>query len=232
MASKISNKKGSTASMIPKVEVGAIIALLIMWLCVWAIMTKGQTNYLSKIQTHQKKILILAKNSLFTQLSQTPEEIALEKFKDSWPFEDRFKFFIIKDGHLIASNSDKINTDEACIEKIFRAGDTHHTSEIIGVLNKDTDGAHWFEWDRISPPQWATWSVIKDGEGSFVLGIISDKKTMLRSFGFSRYRFMLMVCGGLFSALILLALIWARSWIRISSLHTSIDEKVNGNSKQ
>lgn len=227
MAGNISHKKDSRTRMIPKVEVGTIIALLIIWLCVWAIMTKGQTNYLGKMQTLQDKILMLAKNSLSAQLSKTPEKIALERFKESWPFGEQFKFFIIKDGHLIASNSGKIKTYGTHVEQVFGTNLRDHTREMIEKLNKGTDGTHWFEWDSLSPPQWATWSVLKGKSKSFILGITSDKENMLRLSGFSRYRFMLMVCGGLSSALILLALIWAISWIRISSVYTSIDKEVN-----
>ncbi|MEA3223262.1 MAG: hypothetical protein U9P49_08895 [Thermodesulfobacteriota bacterium] len=212
--------------MTPKVELGTIIALLIIWLCVWAVITKGQTNYLGKMQTLQRDILMLAKNSLSAQLSRTPEKIALEDFKDSWPFEDQFKFFIIKDDHLIASNSDKINTYGTHIEQVFGTNLRDHTNEMIEKLNKGTDGAHWFEWDSLSPPQRATWSVLKSNSESFILGIISDKETMLRLSGFSGYRFMLMVCGGLSSALVFLALIWAISWIRISSVYASIGKEV------
>jgi len=132
----------------------------------------------------------------------------------SWPFNGVFAYMIIEGSEIVATDIESLNGKNFSIKDAF--GTYMHSSEVMKQLRMDRDGTDWIRLDKLSPKQWLSWRIM---EGTpYTIAIISDEDALLDIAGYHGYRLLLLICACLFSALLLLALIWALSWLRLSAL--------------
>ncbi len=77
-------------------------------------------------------------------------------------------------------------------------------------------GTDWIKPDKISSRIWISWSA--SGNSDYMFGIASDEEDLLALTGYPDFRLLLLICAALASALLLLALVWALSWMRLSAV--------------
>jgi hypothetical protein len=86
---------------------------------------------------------------------------------------------------------------------------------VIPRIRTGQHGTNWIRLNKVSARLWLSWSASEDGS---VFGIASDEEALLALTGFPDFKVMLLVCAALASALLLLGLIWALSWMRLSAV--------------
>jgi len=200
------------AKKISKIEIMVISALIILWLGTGLIIARTKAGYLKRMFILQDKLLQLEINSIKTDLLLKTDG---QVFKNNtWTLGNEFSLFVIKDKSVILSTIPYPHK----IEDIFNQS-CIHVKDMSKKMSEGKAGRDWFKWGNSSMPQWVSWSVIGTPKGNLVIGILSGEEGLLKLSGYTKYRFLLMVCSGVLSGLILLSLIWALSWIRITHLY-------------
>jgi hypothetical protein len=199
------NQHKTLATKIAKVEIVIILILIFVWLSVFYLMNTKQKEYIGKMTSLQEKILLLTNETL------TPYNTA-EKI--SWPLKDVFSYLVIAENTIIDSDIDRLRGKNLTIKQAF--GNFSHAQEMMKQLRLSKDGTDWIKLDKMAPKQWISWSTIP--QSPYIVALISSEDNLMDISGYKGYRFMLLICACLVSALLLLFLIWALSWIRISAV--------------
>ena len=195
----------SLAKKISTVEIVILLVLILLWISTFYLMHTQRIKHVVKMVSLQEKILNLAQDQL--RAGATASDI-------SWPFNGVFAYMIIEDSEIIATDVEGLNGKNLSIKEAF--GTYMHASEVMKQLRMDRDGTDWIRLDKLSPKQWLSWRIL---EGTpYTIAIISDEDNLLEIAGYHGYRLLLLICACLFSALLLLALIWALSWLRLSAV--------------
>lgn len=193
------------AKKISRVEVVIVLILILVWLSVFVLMNIRQQEHVEKMTSLQEKILTLAADRLKPG-SETQDIL--------WPFYDTFSYCIIEGNIIIASNLDRLEGKNMTLTEAF--GDFLNSQEMLKQLRMNKGGTDWIRPDKISPRQWVSWS--SDTGNSHIIALVSDEEALLALSGYQGYKFLLLICACLCSALLLLALIWALSWMRLSAV--------------
>ncbi len=192
------------AKKISLVEIVILLILIFLWISIFYLMHTKRQEHVEKMVSLQEKILTLASNQL---------ESGIEASSISWPFNNIFGYVIIENTTIIASNIQRLSGNDLSIKEAF--GTFMHASEMMKQLRMEKDGTDWIRLDKFSPKEWLSWRSI---EGTpYTISILSDEDRLLGISGYPGYKFLLLICACLFSALLLLALIWALSWLRLSA---------------
>lgn len=186
-------------------EIIILLMLVMVWGGMFWAMNVKKEKYIHTMVAFQEQVLALAQDRL---------EGGMEISPDSWPMRDPFQYFIVRDSRIVSSNHPGIEDGGMSLDDAF--GRFINSQEIIPRIKTGTDGSNWIRSDKVTPRLWLSWST--SGRSSEVLGIISNEEDLLALTGYPDFRFMLLVCAGLASALLLLALIWALSWMRLSAV--------------
>ena len=195
----------SLAKKISLVEIVILLTLILMWISTFYLMHTQRIKHVVKMVSLQEKILNLAQDQL--RAGATASDI-------SWPFNGVFAYMIIEDSEIIATDVEGLNGKNLSIKEAF--GTYMNASEMMKQLRINSDGTDWIRLDKLSPKQWLSWRIM---EGTpYTIAIISDEDALLDIAGYHGYRLLLLICACLFSALLLLALIWALSWLRLSAV--------------
>ena len=195
----------SLAKSISQVEIVILLILIFLWISTFYLMHTQRIKHVMKMVSLQEKILTLANDQLVAGVTAP---------NLSWPFQGVFSYMIIEDTEIITSNIERLGGKNLSIKEAF--GTYMHASEVMKQLRMDRDGTDWIRLDKLSPRQWLSWRII---EGTpYIITIISDEDALLDIAGYHGYRLLLLICACLFSALLLLALIWALSWMRLSAV--------------
>jgi hypothetical protein len=195
----------SLAKRISLAEIVILLLLIFLWISIFSLMHTQRLKQVKKMISLQEKILTLANDQL---------ESGIAAPNISWPFNDVFGYIIIEDTTIIASNIERLGGKNLSIKEAF--GTFTHASEVMKQLRMGKDGTDWIRLDKLSPKEWLSWRVI---EGSpYTIAILSDEDRLLDISGYQGYKLLLLICACLFSALLLLALIWALSWLRLSAV--------------
>ena len=205
MKNNTSTQFKSLVKKISRVEIVILLILIFQWISIFSLMHTQRLKHIEKMVSLQEKILTLANDQLESGI--TAPDI-------SWPFNDVFGYIIIENTAIIASNIERLDGKNLSLKEAF--GKFIHASEVMKQLRMDKDSSDWIRLDKLSPRQWLSWRII---EGSpYTIAIISDEDSLLSISGYQGYKFLLLICACLFSALLLLALIWALSWLRLSAV--------------
>ena len=194
----------SLAKKIAHVEIVILLILIFAWILVFYLMNVQKKHYIDKMTFIQEKVLVLANDQLTA--GTATQDI-------SWPFTGIFSFFVIEDNSIIASNIDRLEDKTLTKQEAF--GKFGHASEMMKQMRFNSGGTDWIRLDKLSPKKWISWS--GDNEGPYIVAIMSDENSLLDISGYHGYKLLLLICACLFSALLLLALIWALSWMRLSA---------------
>lgn len=201
----------SLAKKIAHVEIVIILTLIFVWISAFYLMNVQKKQYIDKMTFIQEKVLALANDQLTA--GTATQDI-------SWPFTDIFSYFVIENNTIIASNIDRLADKTLTMHEAF--GKFGHASEMMKQMRFSTDGTDWIRLDKISPKKWISWS--GDKEGPYIVAIMSDEDSLLDISGYQGYKLLLLVCACLFSALLLLALVWALSWMRLSAVKGLLED--------
>ena len=205
MKNNTSTQFKSLVKKISRVEIVILLILIFQWISIFSLMHTQRLKHIEKMVSLQEKILTLANDQLESGI--TAPDI-------SWPFNDVFRYIIIEDTAIIASNIERLDGKNLSLKEAF--GKFNHASEVMKQLHMDMDGSDWIRLDKLSPKEWLSWRIIKGSP--YTIAIISDEDSLLSISGYRGYKFLLLICACLFSALLLLALIWALSWLRLSAV--------------
>lgn len=186
-------------------EIIIISLLIIVWGGMFWAMNAKKEKYIHTMVAFQEQILVMAE-----ERAEGVEKISPE----SWPFQGPFRYFVVRDSRIVSSNHPGLEGEAASLDDAF--GKFINSKEVLPRIRTGTDGTNWIRPDKVSPRLWLSWS--SSGQGSSVLGIISNEDDLLALTGYPDFRLLLLICAGLASALLLLALIWALSWMRLSAV--------------
>ncbi|MBN2297698.1 MAG: hypothetical protein JXM72_03850 [Deltaproteobacteria bacterium] len=195
----------SLARQISGVEIIIILILIIVWLSFFILMNTQQQKRVANMTRLQENILALAVDEL--TLKDNATEI-------SWPFTETFSYFVLRDEVIVASNLDMLKETSLTLTEAF--GDFFNADEMIKHLRMELRGTDWIRPDKISPRKWISWS--SQPASPYVVAIISDEAGLMDMSGHLAFKRAALVCACLASALLLLALIWALSWMRLSAV--------------
>jgi len=195
----------SLARKISGVEIIILLILIMVWISVYFLMNTQQSKHIGKMTLLQEDILALAFDEL------TPADKTTEL---SWPFTDTFSYFILENNIIIASNMDMLKGKDLTLKKVF--GDSFNAETMIKHLQMESSGTDWVKLDKISPKKWISWR--SKPESPYVVALLSDEDDLNNLSSHKDFRRAVMVCACLASALLLLALIWALSWLRLSAV--------------
>ncbi|MBN1635705.1 MAG: hypothetical protein JW920_04295 [Deltaproteobacteria bacterium] len=188
------------------VEVVIILLLVLVWLATWYLITQSKQKHIDTMITLQENILSMTVNHYGTSAPG-------ETLQISWPFENGYHLFIIRDNRVLYSSDNLIQKGAGLNEAFGKALNSQNLIKHMSVSNSGTD---WIKRDSLSQQQWITW--LASPETHEVFGILADETYLFNLSGFIRFRFIMMVCAGLASAVLLLFLIWALSWMRLSAI--------------
>ncbi len=190
------------ARKITRAEALVVMALILVWLLVWAVMVHQREVHVQRMLTLQEDILALAAPSLTIQGKAANQRV--------WPLRAGIHYLFIQDD-LITATSDQVLAaqGQAALSRAL------HGEELLIHLRRTPQGSDWFRGDKLSPRQWVSW---RTDQQQTTLALVASEEVLLGLSGFSDFRLILLVCAGLASGLLLLALIWALSWLRISAL--------------
>lgn len=185
-------------------EIIILFLLVVVWVGMFMIVGARKESYISTMVTFQEQILSLAdRQENFQNLD--PER---------WPFTGAFRFFLVMDSRVASSNLPWVEDSGASVEEAF--GGFINSQEVLPRMRTGTDGTAWIRPDKVSPRIWVSWSASERGERIF--GVASDEEELLALTGFPDFRLLMLICAALASALLLLSLIWALSWLRLSAV--------------
>jgi hypothetical protein len=199
------NQQKTLATKIAKVEVAIIIILIFVWLSVFYLMNIKKKEYVERMTSFQEKILLLANETL------TPYNTAETT---SWPLKDVFSYLVIAEDTIIDSDIDRLRGGNLTVKQAF--GNFGHAQEMMKQLRLSKDGTDWIKLDKMAPKQWLSWNTIP--QSPYKIALISSEDHLMDISGYKGYSLMLLICACLVSALLLLFLIWALSWIRLSAV--------------
>ncbi|HHO75555.1 MAG TPA: hypothetical protein ENN05_03880 [Deltaproteobacteria bacterium] len=195
----------SLARKISGAEIVIVLILVLVWLSFFVLTNVQRNTNIDKMTLLQENILALALDDLTQQDHATGI---------AWPFTDTFSYLLIKDGDIIASNLDWLMEDDLTPGKAF--GDFFNADEMIEHLETELRGTDWIRPDKISPRKWISWR--SQPASPYVVALLSDENDLLDLSGHLAFKRAALVCTSLASALLLLALIWALSWMRLSAV--------------
>jgi hypothetical protein len=185
-------------------EIIILLLLIIVWGSMFWAMNAKKEKYVHTMVAFQEQVLTLAGQQVESGQVLTGE---------NWPFRDIFRYFVVRDSRIISSNLPWINGGSLSLKEAF--GGYINAEEVIPRIRMGTNGTNWIRRDKVSARLWMSWSAFEDGS---VFGIVSDEEALLGLTGFPDFKAMLLVCAVLASALLLLGLIWALSWMRLSAV--------------
>lgn len=195
----------SLARKISLAELVILLILIFMWISTFYLMHTQRQKHVEKMISLQEKILALSSDQLKTGMAT--RNIA-------WPFTDIFGYVIFEDTTIIASNIEWLAGNNLTIKEAF--GKFIHAPEMMKQLRMDNNGTAWIRLNKLSPKEWMSWQIIE--ESPYTITIISNEDKLLGISGYHGHKLLLLICACLFSALLLLALIWALSWLRLSAV--------------
>ncbi|MGC9325816.1 MAG: hypothetical protein ACP5G0_13830 [Desulfomonilia bacterium] len=193
------------AKKISKVEILILLALILMWVMTYAWMNLKKGEHLETMFSLQGQVLSLAQENKGQDMSGVSR---------SWPFSQTFPLLVISDRTIVRSSPDQLMSTPIPLEEAF--GKYINADVLLRKMHASSQGSDWIKPDKISQKQWVTWMHAKNGEHT--LALLCDEKALLQLSGYADYSFMLLVCAVLASGLLLLALIWALSWMRLSAV--------------
>lgn len=185
-------------------EITILFLLVIVWVGMFMIVGARKESYISTMMTFQEQILSLAERQADLQ----------DLDQERWPFTGTFRFFLVSDSRIVSSNLPWVEGSGASVEEAF--GGFINSQEVLPRMRTGTDGTAWIRPDKISPRIWVSWSASDRGERIF--GVASDEEELLALTGFPDFRLLMLICAAQASALLLLSLIWALSWLRLSAV--------------
>jgi len=192
---------------ISMVEVIIILLLILVWLVVWFFITHEKQKHIDKMITLENSILHMA-------VDQYGDAVYDPALKISWPFQNELHLFIIKDASIVYSSQESILPKGTPVTDAF--GKALNSQIFLGHMRISESGTDWIRHDNLTDRQWITW--LASPEIGAIFGIQANETYLLKLSGFVHFRFVMMICAGLASAVLLLFLIWALSWIRLSSI--------------
>ncbi|MEA2101403.1 MAG: hypothetical protein U9P80_02365 [Thermodesulfobacteriota bacterium] len=135
-----------------------------------------------------------------------------------WPFCSSFDYFVITGDTITASSTPdlRVNTKTG---KAFGVFD--HSEGMIGLMHSGQSGTGWIRKGVVKDRYSLAWHAYN----GHITGIISPEETLLEISGYHLFKVMLMLSAFLASALLLLFLIWALSWLRITAVHEQLNIK-------
>ena len=199
------------AKKIARVEVVIIVLLIAVWLSTYGLIAKQKQKFVDKIIVLQEEILSLAGQ----RIKPGDDPAGFE-----WPFHNGFNYLIIENFIISASSIDTPKGKNLTINDAF--GQYINGGQMLKGLRTKTKGSDWIRRDKISPKQWISWSA--GTNGSYITAVVSDENAIFALSGFNSFKFLLIICACLCSALLLLALIWILSWLRISAVKTLLHD--------
>jgi len=195
----------SLAKQISGVEIVVILILIIVWVSYFFVMNAQQHKHVEMMTGLQENILVLGAD----ELAMKGDEAGI-----SWPFPHTFSYCVFKDERIVASNLDMLEETDLTLTGAF--GDFFNADEMIRHFRTEPIGTDWIRPDKLSPRRWISWSLQPDT--GYVGAIISDEADLMALSGYQAFKRTALICAGLASALLLLALIWALSWMRLSAV--------------
>ena len=204
----------SLAKQISGVEIVIILILIIVWVSYFFLVNTLQHRRIETMTGLQENILALGADDLF------PKDVSAGI---SWPFPDTFSFCVLKDDNIVASNLDMLEEADLTLTRAF--GDFFNADEMILHFRREPIGTDWVRPDKLSPRKWISWSLQPDT--GYVSAIISDEADLMALSGYQVFKRTALICAVLASALLLLALIWALSWMRLSAVKGLTQDPMN-----
>ena len=195
----------SLARKIASVEIVIILTLIFVWILTFYLMNVQKQHYTDRLISIQEKVLSLADDQL--RAGAATGDI-------TWPFDGIFYYLVIQDNTIVASNIDRLAGKNLTMHEAF--GTFGHAAEMMKQVRFNTDGSDWIRRDKVTPKEWISWS--GDREGPYITSVMSEENSLLDISGYPGYKLLLLICACIFSALLLLALIWALSWMRLSAV--------------
>lgn len=186
-------------------EIVILFLLVIVWGSMFWVMNAKREKYIHTMVAFQEQVLALAGQRA---------ESAREFTGNIWPFQDTFRYFVVRDSRIVSTNLPGIEDGSLSLKEAF--GGYINAEEVIPRIRAGMNGTNWIRHDKVSARLWVSWSAF-EGDDS-VFGIVSDEEALLALTGYPDFRVMLLVCAVLASALLLLGLIWALSWMRLSAV--------------
>jgi len=183
-----------------------IIAILIsMWLLVWALMTHTKNEYVHRIVQLQEQMLPLVESNMNT---------SVDNQSTGWPFTQAFNYIVIKDDIIVSTGIDDIKGQGLTLKEAF--GQELNFEAVLNRINNSDNGSDWISKSKAAKKKWLSWSC--NNPKGYIYILISQEEDLIRLSGFNGFSSMLMICAGLGSAILLLSLIWALSWLRLSAI--------------
>lgn len=202
----------SLAKKISKVELLLLFALIMMWVLTYAWMGVKRSEHLETMSSLQQQILLLAKDSI------DPDTHDLRQV---WPLGRTFPLLILRGSLIVNGTMDEITRASQGFQEAF--GNYLNADVLFTEMSRSTSGSTWIRADQISERQRVTWLHSREDGLTFV--IVAHEKPLLALSGYTGYSFVLMLCAVLGSALLLMALIWALSWMRLSAVKGLVQNK-------
>ncbi len=204
MEKRLSPKIAGLKKKISLTEIVILFLLVIVWGSMFWAMNAKREKYIHTMVAFQEQVLTLA-----GQRAESDRELTGE----NWPFRDTFRYFVVRDSRIVSTNLPGIESGNPSLKEAF--GGYINAEEMIPRIRTGTGGTNWIRHDKVTSRLWVSWSAFEDGS---VFGIVSDEEALLALTGFPDFKVMLLVCAVLASALLLLGLIWALSWMRLSAV--------------
>lgn len=193
---------------ITHVEIVILLILIFVWIMTLYLMNVQKQHYIDRVISVQEKVLALAKGQL-THIT-APHDIY-------WPLDGVSSYLVLTGDTIVASSIPHLPEKDSTMHEVF--GKYDHASEMFKKLRFSSEGTDWIRLDKVTPRQWISWGK----EGLYTVVIMSDENTILGISGYQGYKLLLLICACLFSALLLLALIWALSWMRMSAVRDLLE---------
>lgn len=204
MKKRLSPEIADLKKKISLTEIIILLLLVIVWGSMFWAMNAKREKYIHTMVAFQEQVLTLASQQ---------EENARELTGKNWPFRDTFRYFVVRDSRIVSTNLPGIEDGSPSLKEAF--GGYINAEEVIPRIRTGQNGTNWIRLNKVSARLWLSWSASEDGS---VFGIASDEEALLALTGFPDFKVMLLVCAALASALLLLGLIWALSWMRLSAV--------------
>ncbi len=205
MKKRLSPEIAGLKKKISLTEIIILFLLVIVWGSMFWAMNAKREKYIHTMVAFQEQVLTLAGQRA---------ESAREFTGKNWPFQDTLRYFVVRDSRIVSTNLPGIEGDSLSFKEVF--GGYINAEEVIPRIRTGTNGTNWIRHDKVSARLWVSWSAFEGGDSVF--GIVSDEEALLAITGYPDLRVMLLVCAVLASALLLLGLIWALSWMRLSAV--------------
>ena len=205
MKKRLSPEIAGLKKKISLTEIIILFLLVIVWGSMFWAMNAKREKYIHTMVAFQEQVLALA-----DQRAESDREFTGK----NWPFQDTFRYFVVRDSQIVSTNLPGIEGGNPSLQEAF--GGYINAREVIPRVRTGTNGTNWIRHDKVTARLWVSWAA--SGSDGSALGIISDEEALLALTGYPDLRIMLLVCAVLASALLLLALIWALSWMRLSAV--------------